>query len=424
MSELHPKVSVIFPIYNNSSYLRKCINSVITQTLQDIEIILIDDGSTDGASQICDSFLSDDQRVIVIHKENEGSAKARNVGIEHAKGEYIAFVESDDAVRHDMYELLYHNAKCNDLDIIKCGFLYYIDGNPSREYSYLYTISDESEVFCPKDKPEVFLSVPCIWAGLYKKSFVDKYGLRFIETPKASYSDYSWMMMTFAYAKRVSIYRDSLYFYTYDNPESSYAKAGQLYKYMFIHAGEANRIIKESGIYEKVKEYLALRCYTVCIHSAENVPEKNKTDCFIRLREVFGELFNGTINGEKIGKTQKEIIQKVLEGDEKVFYEMLSGSELNFDLLTDKKVVIFGMGACGQNVLMQLRNKGIQIVLLIDNNPQPNLKIYPPDVIDDYAYDVVLVTVAERDDFEEMKKQLAELDVDVSHVKWAPYINI
>ncbi len=421
MNDFKPKVSIIFPIYNNAHYLKRCINSVLSQSLQDIELILVDDGSKDETPQICDDFAKTDSRITVIHKKNEGSAKARNVGIEASKGKYIAFVESDDAVKPDIYEKLYYYSESHNLEMVKCGFWYYINGNPSREYSFLFSIAKESEVFIPADKPDIFLSSPCIWAGIYKKSFIDEFNLRFIETPKASYSDYSWMISTYTYATRVSVFHDSLYLYTYDNPESSYAKAGQLYSYMFLHAYEANQVVKKSIIFNKVKEYLAMRCYSVCIHSAENVSEKDKDDCFARLQAVFKDLFDGSISYNMIGEYQQLIIRKVLEGDEPGFYEILSENELNIDSIADRKVVLFGLGACGQNLLVTLREKKINVVLLIDNNPQPELGIYHPNLINDVEFDDVIISVADKENFEKMKEQLIEYNISDKIIHWAPF---
>ncbi len=100
-------ISVIVPVYNTREYLERCVNSVLVQTYQDMEIILVDDGSTDGSGEICDGFAERDGRVRVFHKENGGSSSARNLGIENAKGDYVGFVDSDDYVDADMYERLY-----------------------------------------------------------------------------------------------------------------------------------------------------------------------------------------------------------------------------------------------------------------------------------------------------------------------------
>ncbi|MCM1192282.1 MAG: glycosyltransferase [Butyrivibrio sp.] len=100
-------ISVIVPVYNTKEYLERCVNSLLAQTWQDMEIILVDDGSTDGSGEICDRFAERDGRVRVFHKENGGSSSARNLGIDKAKGDYIGFADSDDYVEPDMYERLY-----------------------------------------------------------------------------------------------------------------------------------------------------------------------------------------------------------------------------------------------------------------------------------------------------------------------------
>lgn len=105
------KVSVIVPIYNVEKYLKRCIDSILIQTLKSIEIILIDDGSTDNSSNICDEYQQLDKRVKVIHIQNAGPSNARNIGIVEAKGEYVGFIDSDDYIEGEMYEQLYYQAK-------------------------------------------------------------------------------------------------------------------------------------------------------------------------------------------------------------------------------------------------------------------------------------------------------------------------
>lgn len=122
------KVSVIVPIYNAEKYLKHCLDSVQKQTLKDIEVILIDDGSTDTSAEICKSYLSD-SRFSYYYKENEGLAAARADGIEHAEGEYIGFVDSDDWLETDAYEKMYNAAKTNDSDIVFCNCIENEDGH-------------------------------------------------------------------------------------------------------------------------------------------------------------------------------------------------------------------------------------------------------------------------------------------------------
>lgn len=116
------KISVIVPIYNTEKYLEECLDSIINQSYKNLEIILVDDGSKDGSSDICDKYAEKDTRIKVIHKKNEGVAKARNDGISAASGDYLAFVDSDDILNLSMFEKLINNAENNNADISICDF--------------------------------------------------------------------------------------------------------------------------------------------------------------------------------------------------------------------------------------------------------------------------------------------------------------
>ena len=117
-----PKISVIIPVYNAEQYLRKCLDSVVSQTFRDIEIICVDDGSTDGSGAILDEYAAKDNRIVVIHQANAGVAAARNTGLKSAQGEYLAFLDSDDAYNPQLCELAYNRACQSGADIVK--FLY------------------------------------------------------------------------------------------------------------------------------------------------------------------------------------------------------------------------------------------------------------------------------------------------------------
>ena len=114
------KVSIIVPVYNVESYLDKCLNSLVNQTLKDIEIIVINDGSTDNSQKIIDKYSKKYKNIINITKENGGVSEARNLGLEKASGEYIGFLDSDDWIEPDMYELMYQKAKTENFDIVAC----------------------------------------------------------------------------------------------------------------------------------------------------------------------------------------------------------------------------------------------------------------------------------------------------------------
>ena len=115
------KVSVIIPVYNVENYIHRCLNSVISQTYDNLEIILVDDGSTDDSGRICDEYKEKDGRGVVIHKENGGQATARNFALDIATGDYIAFVDSDDYIEEDMFYSMMNEFIYNDVDIVVCG---------------------------------------------------------------------------------------------------------------------------------------------------------------------------------------------------------------------------------------------------------------------------------------------------------------
>lgn len=124
-----PKVSIVVPVYKVEEYIDRCLDSLLNQTLKDIEIILVDDGSPDNCPKICDEYAQKDARVRVVHKQNEGLGYARNSGMEVAVGEYIAFVDSDDFVDIRMFEELYDVARGNDSDVVYCNiYKYYNEG--------------------------------------------------------------------------------------------------------------------------------------------------------------------------------------------------------------------------------------------------------------------------------------------------------
>ena len=119
-----PKVSVIVPVYNTEKYLERCMKSILNQTLKDIEIIMVDDGSKEECAKLCDKFAAEDSRVRVIHKENGGLGFARNTGLSESKGEYVGFVDSDDYIEPLMCEELYTSAVKNDADMAISGLCF------------------------------------------------------------------------------------------------------------------------------------------------------------------------------------------------------------------------------------------------------------------------------------------------------------
>lgn len=142
---MEPVISVIIPVYNTEQYLHKCIDSVRGQTLREIEIILVDDGSPDNCGKICDEYAAQDSRIRVIHQENRGLSAARNVGIEAAQADVIGFVDSDDWIEPDMFALLYQNMAKENADISVCGMYIHKNNSITLRGDLTYTVQNSRE---------------------------------------------------------------------------------------------------------------------------------------------------------------------------------------------------------------------------------------------------------------------------------------
>ena len=170
-----PKVSVIIPVYNTAKYLRKCLDSVINQTLKDIEIICINDGSSDNSIEILREYKQKDSRIIIIDKENEGAGIARNKGLDIAQGEYLGFVDSDDYVDLNFFEKLYNKAKESNYDIVKGNYVVVLEDGEINKTNEIKKI--KKEIKYSKIPYESFCS--SWWSAIYKTSMIDKYNIRF-----------------------------------------------------------------------------------------------------------------------------------------------------------------------------------------------------------------------------------------------------
>lgn len=165
-----PIISVIVPVYNVEKYLSKCIDSIINQSLTDIEIILVNDGSTDGSGLICDKYALKDSRIKVLHKSNGGLSDARNKGIEVATGEYIGFIDSDDWISKNMFEKLYNISKINNADIVQSNYI----ESYNEDISIDKNINEEISIYSPMEMLEQLyteksIKTVVVWNKLYRR---------------------------------------------------------------------------------------------------------------------------------------------------------------------------------------------------------------------------------------------------------------
>lgn len=227
------KVSVILPIYNVSVYLRQCLDSVVNQTLRELEIICVDDGSTDNCLEIIREYAARDDRILVLTGPNGGYGKAMNRGLDAAAGEYIGIVEPDDYVAPDMFEKLYEIAAANDLDLVKADFYRFTmdkQGAEQLQYEALDKTGEHyGKLLCPARQPECIRFTMNTWTGIYRREFLNRNGIRHNETPGASFQDNGFFFQTFVHARRAMIVKEPFYRNRRDNPNSSVKSKEKVY---------------------------------------------------------------------------------------------------------------------------------------------------------------------------------------------------
>lgn len=284
-----PKVSIIVPTYNVSEYLHECMESILNQTLREIEVIAVNDGSRDNSLEILQEYAKKDNRIKVISKPNSGYGHTMNVGIDHAIGEYIGIVEPDDWVQPDMYKTLYEKAKEENLDFIKADFYRFI-GSRNEMKLFLNKLCPYPEnyniVVKPSEKLETFRYIMNTWSGIYRRKFIEINNIKHNETPGASFQDNGFWFQTFCLAERAMFFNKTFYMNRRDNPNSSVKNKEKVYalpnEYDFI-LNFLERINKKTTFY---KTYLLVK-YWNYIFNYNRIDEGFKLEFINKIKEDF-----------------------------------------------------------------------------------------------------------------------------------------
>jgi glycosyltransferase involved in cell wall biosynthesis len=247
-------VSVIVPVYNVEKYLNKCLETVVNQTYKDVEIILINDGSTDNSGKICELWASSDKRIKYIEKENEGLGPTRNLGIRIARGEYVLFIDSDDWWEYDAIEKLYELATTHDADIVYMNFYfseYDKEGNLiERPHIRHFTINGAVDA---KSFPKIIFDEDArMWSKMFRRAlFIDNN----IFMPAHSYEDLPVMPLLSIYANKVCQSNEVLYHYYYQRPNNIIGNSVNK-KYIFTGIRELYNEFEKRGLMETYKKPL------------------------------------------------------------------------------------------------------------------------------------------------------------------------
>lgn len=324
-----PKVSVVVPIYNVEKYLRQCVDSILAQTLKDIEVILVDDGSPDNCGQIVDEYAKKDPRVVPVHQENGGYSKAVNHGIDLARGEYIGIIESDDFIEPDMYESLYNDAKKYDTDVTKGGFYYY---NPTlreedqnvvwRNPRHIDLAYAPEGAFHITEWPRLVGFHASIWSSIYRAEFVK--AIKIPETAGASYQDFPFMIDVMTRAKRISVVKKPFVHWRNEPAQGNSTSAkGKKLLLMAKNTETGLKILQQSGYYEQLKEPFFAHALWTNIGFFYRISSQYRHEYFEYLRRIFAPLSQDG-NFYYIYFTQNDIanIKRFLSGDSYAVFQL------------------------------------------------------------------------------------------------------
>jgi glycosyltransferase involved in cell wall biosynthesis len=245
-----PQVSVIVPVHNTASYLRACVQSIINQTLLDIEIILVENASTDNSLELCHELAATDHRIRVLHIDEADLSTARNAGVKIAQGAYVGFVDSDDTIQPEMYEQMYTLAKTHDLGLVDCNFYCRYDNRSPR---YPYPQDGTVRIMSSKEAVELNLREKIsrvVCTMLYKRTLFDT--LQF--PTHMYYEDRASTFLFMASAQRVGIINKA--YYAYYQRTGSINRTKNFRKYRDYAEADCRRLrfITESGMFPTLKE--------------------------------------------------------------------------------------------------------------------------------------------------------------------------
>lgn len=290
--EYIPKVSVIIPVYNTEEYLRECLDSVVNQTLKEIEIICVDDGSTDGSLEILKEYAAKDKRIKVIHQENKGVSYARNVGLTNVIGEYIMFIDSDDYILPNTLQVLYDKIKSSNADLLVFGGdIFPDDGTHQWEKSVL---SSPNKTYDHFDKKIIFNEEsvrPFPVNKVYSSSFMKKFNFMF-DTSLSLGEDQLFVCTILPHVNKIIFFDLKVYIYRVGRPNSAMTQNNKnLYKKLNDHITILNKIAEywsKIGFFSECRsEFFEWALDFIQIYNVRRFNEEERHDLVFKILDVF-----------------------------------------------------------------------------------------------------------------------------------------
>lgn len=290
------KVSVLVPIYNVEQYLPECLDSLCGQTLKGIEIICINDGSTDASGAILDEYAKNNSNIVVINKKNSGYGDSMNRGLEAATGEYIGIVESDDFIDQNGFEKLYELAKKTDADIVKAN--YYYHSEDKDEIHEVVKNQKTNKATTISDDYNILIEEPGIWSAIYRRDFLNENKIRFRTTPGASYQDTGFFFKTACAAKKIVYTKNAFLHYRTDNANSS-VKSLEKVNYVVEEYADIEKFLEKCEVSDEVKYTIQAAKFGAFHWNLQRLPKDLAQEFIVTIKQEFSK-------ADKAGLLQKK----------------------------------------------------------------------------------------------------------------------
>lgn len=415
------KVSVLIYVRNDIKHIEKCIQSVRNQTLQDIEILIIDGGSTDGTRELIGKLSMQDPRMRIIDSL-PGVGLQFNRGLREAEGEYIGICESDDYILPGMYGEQYDIVKKHRLDILKADFNRFCglgDGETFFPVAIMGNPGLYNCVICPDEDMGVMKAgSQGFWSGLYRRDFLLGQGIFMNETPGASYQDMGFSFLAMIKAKRVMFMKKAFYCYRMDNPGSSENSPRKLAMVMEEYNLLKDRLQGEN-LFEAYKEwYLSWKAGAMLWFYNRLFGEAQREYAVLMYQDIRNERISTKYTGDELSAECKEIVDQT-EVPLEAFQEFLqkkSGELYRMERMMEsiregQEILIFGSGNMGKLVRSYMEQIGKTVTAYMDNNKElwgkteSRLLIMDPEQAAALYPDAVYI-IANASAYEEIRRQL------------------
>ncbi len=330
-----PKVSVLVPIFNMQKYLRQSINSITGQTLEDIQIICIDDGSTDGSLELLEEFAKRDSRIEIISKPNSGYGNSMNLGLDAARGEYIGIVEPDDFIDLEMFETLYALAKKHDADVVRSNYYRHVPHtDPSDDFVVEYLEGCEyDQVFRPRDTISIFVTEPSTCTSVYRRSLIEGNGIRYLESPGASFQDTYFNYQIIALAERMYLTKEAFHHYRI-NEGSSVLSPGKLFCVCDEYDAIWNHAKNHPDIFDALKYRIPRAQLGTYIWNLERLSPSVQYDFFLRFAETFQDFSEkGLLKRDYFDDFAWDFVQEMLANPRRFYAEHYGPVEIDDSVL-------------------------------------------------------------------------------------------